>query len=202
MDMRMAIYGKLPAHSDYVLLNLPAVMETTLHQWSVEMLAKTEQVLGHDQWLNAFLQAEPCVCVLQAGCPDAVSFYGVMIPSVDRVGRYFPLFSGVCISKSVAPEHLDKQTMTSAMAAILEEQVRALHGRKQVETLCNALSERAEIIALANMMDANSVTHDGDSSLRSWWYELDHPERLCRVEGMPPVEYYQSILTKGPVSNA
>jgi len=207
MDINIAIYGKLPAHSDYVMLNFPAAIETALHQWSARMLSETEHALGRELWLQAFLQADPCGCVLQADCPDSASFCGVMIPSVDRVGRYFPLFSGLLIKRQIDLSSLDKQLLTQAMQAILEEQVMALHGRRQVDSHFDDLLARPVITEFADLLGTcPPITinrTDNQTSLdaikQSRWWVFDHPEQMYTTAGMPPVEYYQSILTKEPV---
>lgn len=207
MSFNIAIYGKLPAHSDYVLLNLPARIETALHQWSVQMLSETEQALGQEQWLQAFLNAHPCGCILHAKCPVSSSFYGVMVPSVDRVGRYFPLFSGLCVEAQADLETLDQSLLNLAMQAILDEQIKALHGRKQVDLLCEALLAQPAVIELARVFDplTSSAVSKPDTALQadviseSWWWELDRPDQMCITAGMPPVEYYQSILTRESV---
>ncbi|KGK41314.1 hypothetical protein LH51_15660 [Nitrincola sp. A-D6] len=207
MNFNIAIYGKLPAHSDYVLLNFPAGIETALHQWSVQVLSATEQELGREQWLPAFLNANPCGCVLQTQCPASATFYGVMIPSVDRVGRYFPLFSGVFIEGQVDLSRLDKSLLNMVVLAILDEQVAALHGRKQVDQLYTALLERsvvAELVAALERLSsivANEIDRPSNMDVvsYSWWWEIDHPDQMYTATGMPPVAYYQSILTREPV---
>ncbi|QEW05704.1 type VI secretion system-associated protein TagF [Nitrincola iocasae] len=207
MSINIAIYGKLPAHSDYVLLNFPAGVETALHQWSVQVLSATERVLGREQWLQAFLNANPCGCILQTKCPDLASFYGVMVPSVDRVGRYFPLFSGLFIEGQVDPTRLDQPLLDLALQAILDEQVKALHGRKQVDLLYAALLARPGVTDLATALEPLASLpvskfdkpSNMDAILHSWWWEIDRPDQLCETAGMPPVDYYQSILTRGPV---
>ncbi|WP_409523518.1 type VI secretion system-associated protein TagF [Nitrincola sp. MINF-07-Sa-05] len=207
MGFNIAVYGKLPAHSDYVLLNFPAAVETELHQWSVRVLSETEHALGREQWLQAFLKADPCCFVLHAKCPDSVSIYGVMIPSVDRVGRYFPLFSGLLIKGHADFSKLDKQLLSQAMQVVLDEQIEALHGRKQVDLLFDALLSKPVIAEFAAALDrCPSMTpgridtkSDPDTIAYSCWWEFDRPERLYNTAGMPPVEYYQSILTREPV---
>lgn len=52
-------------------------------------MVQSRQKLGED-WLDYYLEAPVWYFALGAGNLDQQNWIGVMIPSVDRVGRYFP----------------------------------------------------------------------------------------------------------------
>ena len=93
-DGRTAIssgfYGKIPARGDFVGVSLPARFVDPWHQWVQQMLLASRAELG-DAWLPAWLEAPVWRFAFAAGVcgPDAA--IGLWMPSVDRVGRHFPL---------------------------------------------------------------------------------------------------------------
>jgi type VI secretion system protein ImpM len=82
--------GKLPARGDFVASGLPRRFVEAWHDWMQHVLPASRDALGED-WVAAWLEAAvwrfalaPDICG-----PDAV--LGLWMPSVDRIGRYFPL---------------------------------------------------------------------------------------------------------------
>ncbi len=83
-------YGKLPARGDFVTLQLPGAFIRPWDGWLSDRLGASQALLGAD-WVAAWLEAPVWRFALAPGLagPDAV--LGVMLPSVDRAGRYFPM---------------------------------------------------------------------------------------------------------------
>ena len=88
--LRTGYYGKLPSNGDFVSQDLPRGVEDALDGWLRACVRESQQAMG-GAWLDAFLVAPPWRAAIGAGVlgPDPAAL--VMIPSVDRVGRYFPL---------------------------------------------------------------------------------------------------------------
>jgi type VI secretion system protein ImpM len=82
--------GKIPARGDFVRSGLPRAFVEPWDAWLQAGLAASRAVLG-DNWLPAWLEAPVWRFALAPGLcgPDAV--LGLWLPSVDRVGRHFPL---------------------------------------------------------------------------------------------------------------
>ncbi len=83
------IFGKLPAKRDFVALDIPQVVLTPWETWLQREIAQSRQQLGRD-WVAAFLKAP----IWRFSCGSRVlgrAATGVLMPSVDGVGRYFPL---------------------------------------------------------------------------------------------------------------
>lgn len=82
--------GKLPARGDFVARGLPRGFAEAWDAWLAQVLTGSRAILGAD-WLPAWMEAPVWRFALPAGqCgPDAVA--GVMLPSVDRSGRHWPL---------------------------------------------------------------------------------------------------------------
>lgn len=88
--MDVGLYGKLPSHGDFLRRRISDVFVERWDSWLRESLAASRSALG-TRWLDVYLTSPAWrfVCGPGACGPDAV--LGLMAPSVDRVGRYFPL---------------------------------------------------------------------------------------------------------------
>lgn len=84
------VYGKLPSRGDFFRRNLSADFVEHWDSWLQEALTVSRQQLGQD-WLRCYLNGPVWRFVLSAGNCGDVPVAGVLMPSIDRVGRYFPL---------------------------------------------------------------------------------------------------------------
>ena len=93
------LYGKLPAKRDFIALNLPAGFLGVWEEWLHASIAASREQLG-DRWLELFLSLPIWRFWLGRDiCGQTVT--GALMPSVDGVGRYFPL----CICAGSAAGH-------------------------------------------------------------------------------------------------
>jgi type VI secretion system protein ImpM len=84
------LFGKLPSRGDFVQLGLPGSFVRPWDGWLQHTMAGSQQRVG-DTWLAAFLESPVWRFALPAGMCGAGAVLGLLMPSVDRVGRYFPL---------------------------------------------------------------------------------------------------------------
>lgn len=82
-------YGKIPAVGDFISYNLIRDFVKPWDDWLQTVITETKDALG-DEWLNTYLTSPIYRFVLTPGNCGEEGYFGVMIPSVDRVGRYFP----------------------------------------------------------------------------------------------------------------
>ena len=84
------LYGKVPAHGDFVRRGLPTSFVGPWDAWLQDGMATARERLG-DRWVAAWDAAPPWRFALPAGAcgPDAVA--GVLLTSEDMVGRRFPI---------------------------------------------------------------------------------------------------------------
>jgi type VI secretion system ImpM family protein len=84
-------YGKLPSLGDFAGRRLPPLFVEPWDDWLAASLASWRA--SDVAWLDAYLAAPPLRFALGAGVPfeQSPGYAGVLMPSVDRVGRYFPL---------------------------------------------------------------------------------------------------------------
>jgi type VI secretion system protein ImpM len=83
-------YGKLPARGDFVRAALPRDFTERWDGWLAPAIAGSRDAMGED-WLPCFLEAPVWRFALAAGLCGERAVLGLMLPSVDRAGRYFPL---------------------------------------------------------------------------------------------------------------
>jgi type VI secretion system protein ImpM len=82
--------GKIPARGDFVHGGLPRDFLDPWNDWLERVIADSRDLMG-DAWLAAFLEAPVWRFTLPPGSCGARAAVGLFLPSVDRVGRYFPL---------------------------------------------------------------------------------------------------------------
>ena len=83
-------FGKLPDRGDFVERRLPPTFASAWDQWMQSGIAASQVNLG-DQWLETYLTSPVWRFALARHIVDENAYAGVMMPSVDKVGRYFPL---------------------------------------------------------------------------------------------------------------
>ena len=124
-------YGKLPAHGDFVTRRLPPSFIEPWDAWLNKMLLGSRQRLGAG-WRDAFLSAPAWRFVLAPGVLGEQGWAGVILPSVDSVGRFFPL----TIASALPSQSMDPVTTV----------VRAHNWYAEVEPVAHAaLAPEAEM---------------------------------------------------------
>ena len=83
-------YGKLPARGDFVRAGLPRDFIDPWDAWLQSVIAGS-RVLAGDAWLPAYLESPVWRFALPPGMCGDLAVLGLMLPSVDKAGRYFPL---------------------------------------------------------------------------------------------------------------
>jgi type VI secretion system ImpM family protein len=101
--VRQGYFGKLPRHGDFVRAGLPEEIVAGFDAWLRAGLAESRAVLG-EGWLDAFLEAPVWQFRFAPGLLGRPGLAGVMAPSVDRAGRYFPLMLGAAMRDPPAPD--------------------------------------------------------------------------------------------------
>lgn len=98
----LGFYGKLACRGDFVSRALPQSFIGPWDSWLASGLLASQTRLGAD-WLNAYLVSPLWRFVLAPGVcgPDAA--VGVVMPSIDRVGRYFPLTVAALLDHDTDP---------------------------------------------------------------------------------------------------
>jgi type VI secretion system protein ImpM len=88
-DASPGFFGKVPAVGDFVSRRLPRSFLDPWDQWMQSALASSRQRLS-ENWLDNYLGSPIWRFALSAKVAGPLPCSGVMIPSVDKAGRYFP----------------------------------------------------------------------------------------------------------------
>jgi type VI secretion system protein ImpM len=83
-------YGKMPGLGDFASRRLPPEFIAAWDAWLQRSIASSRRELG-EAWLDAFLTSPMWRFALAPGVCGAAAWAGLVLPSVDKVGRYFPL---------------------------------------------------------------------------------------------------------------
>ena len=83
-------YGKIPAAGDFIARRVPPSFSQAWDQWLQRAIAGSRERMA-DDWRDAFLSMPVWRFVLSPAMLNPNAWAGVMVPSVDAVGRYFPL---------------------------------------------------------------------------------------------------------------
>ncbi|HYR24753.1 MAG TPA: type VI secretion system-associated protein TagF [Aquabacterium sp.] len=93
MSQIPAWYGKLPSVGDFASRRWPEALVEPWDRWLADELGMLQHTLG-EGWLQGYLDSPTWRFVLSAttlGSHQTRALAGVLMPSVDKVGRYFPL---------------------------------------------------------------------------------------------------------------
>lgn len=138
-EMKTGIYGKLPAHGDFVHRHLPTDFITTWDEWLQNYIAGSQEQIG-EHWLNIYLTSPIWRFAVSKGAIDNRQWAGVMMPSVDRVGRYFPFSVVTCL-----PDHVSVLDFISNQSVWFKQvegiALQALHGELNADDAIQAINE-------------------------------------------------------------
>ena len=88
--MHVGFYGKLPSHGDFLRRRVSDGFVDAWDSWLRECLAASRTALGA-KWLDVYLTSPAWRFVCAPGACGPAPVIGLLAPSVDQVGRYFPL---------------------------------------------------------------------------------------------------------------
>jgi type VI secretion system protein ImpM len=97
-------YGKLPSLGDFAARRLPVEFVKAWDAWLQEVIPATRAALG-EAWLDSYLTMPIWRFVFLPGLVTPSGWAGVLMPSVDRVGRHFPLTVAVELPSHASAAH-------------------------------------------------------------------------------------------------
>lgn len=107
--MPCGLFGKLPAKRDFIALNAPSGFLAVYEKWLQGGLTASRLELGQ-RWQEAYLNA-PIWRFWLGAAHGGQAVAGAFMPSVDGIGRYFPLtiFAAAGPGAAIPPPELDPQ---------------------------------------------------------------------------------------------
>lgn len=92
-------YGKIPGTGDFIARRMPAAFSEAWDRWLQGAIAGSRERLGAE-WRESYLSMPVWRFVLSPGMLTPNAWAGVVVPSVDAVGRYFPLAMAAALPSS------------------------------------------------------------------------------------------------------
>ena len=168
-------YGKLPGLGDFVSRRLPAQFVQPWDLWLRESLAASRAHLAQE-WLDHYLTSPLWRFVLAPGIAGQFGWAGVLMPSVDRVGRYFPLNLACPLEAAANPFQVLCRTDWFERAETV-----ALMGLEDAFDL-EAFDTQVLALGAAGPKPLSSVVFPSDSQGRdAWQIPISSPDDLSHA---------------------
>ena len=181
----IALFGKLPARRDFIARNVPGPVLEVVEPWLQESLAQSRESLGKG-WLETYLAA-PMWRFWWARSLAGAGAAGVLMPSVDRMGRYFPLL-GLALAPREADFALPSAADDGWYMALETALLAALDEAATLEGLLDAL---------AALPAAPAVAGGGERVDGSLWWTIGDggaAPRKAAFAGFPPPTAFAGML--------
>jgi type VI secretion system protein ImpM len=177
--MRCALYGKLPAKRDFVALYATRAFLAAYEPWLQGGISASRLALG-DAWQGVFLNAPIWRFWLGADLTGG-AVAGAFMPSVDGVGRYFPLtvLAQSQPGGSIPPPELDPQ---EAWYATIEDFLLAtLDPDMAFEAITQALDALAPASDRLAQPVPEAMTRLSDGTILTPCASATFPQRLAEL---------------------
>lgn len=216
-------FGKLPARGDFIGRHLPKSFLDPWDAWLQTAIAQSRNQLA-ETWRECYCTSPIWRFALSAGSCGPVGYTGILMPSVDRVGRYYPLV----ITAPIAPTSPLFALPLTAEAWFLQAEQLALASLDLDSLDLEVFSQQVTALGTPDTpLDTGATSTDGNAwyyawpetlaftslaptlasdllnrnSPRSslWWTEGSEriPRCLLVCEGLPPVSGFVALLAGG-----
>ncbi len=154
-------HGKIPSLGDFASRRLPQNFVNTWDLWLQHAMATSRAHLG-EKWLDLYLTSPIWRFALMPGICGGSIWAGILMSSVDKVGRYFPLTIAVRLDPH--PEATAAVFSAHDWYASLERlSLAMLNIDASLEDLERSLSENPFPSSQANLSNSDA------QELATWW---------------------------------
>lgn len=174
-------YGKIPAKGDFIKISLPAGFVQPWDDWLSATMISCREMEG---WDRLYLSAPIWRFTLAAGIAGPSALLGVLMPSVDAVGRRFPLtlvspFKGShVLAAHMAGPHVFAALETLALAT--------LDDSAELDDLKAGLGH----LSLPDTRVIEFVDPGGSI----WSADLNHGTRILSCRGLPDEKQRRALF--------
>jgi len=162
-------YGKMPCLGDFAHRRLAPDFIAAWDAWLQRSIATSRQQLG-DAWLDSFLTSPMWRFALTPGLCGSCAHIGVVTPSVDKAGRYFPLTLALALherdsaTRAMREESWFGELETIALAALdvgfsIDALERRLYEHPFEQAIGDEASDARELTARWRNTEALPVFH-------------------------------------------
>ena len=138
-DKKTGLFGKLPAHGDFIYRELPSGFMTVWDEWLQGYVGSSQEQLG-DAWLDTYMTSPIWRFAFSEGVIDSNAWAGIFLPSVDRVGRYFPFSVVTRLPASTNPTDF-LCSRPNWYKAMEDAALDALNGKLKIDDLVEELND-------------------------------------------------------------
>jgi type VI secretion system protein ImpM len=178
-------FGKMPSMGDFLRINAPRSFVEPWDIWMQTGIQEVRRVLGNS-WTACYMSAPIWRFTLSAGLTGSETMFGVVMPSVDRVGREFPLTlaSPVTTPASLLDFHFSAENTFDTLEDVA---LKALEDETNRDVLSRLLSQ----ITLRVVPPAPNLHKGIASQLRGmrqpsiWTAELESGPLEMVCDGLP-----------------
>ena len=190
-------FGKMPNVGDFVSRRLPHEFIHTWDEWLQSGMARARTDLG-EAWPARYLVAPVRRFWVAPGLLGATAWAGVLMPSVDGVGRYFPLTIATAI-----PGH----DLAAVLAASAWFRAIDAAGRKVLDVNFSADDLESELAQIAPLpveapddmrvreLAATWLAPERAQRISLWWCgDARRPAQFDCFGSLPPAAAFGSLL--------
>ena len=162
------LFGKMPGHGDFVRRGLASAFVSAWDQWLQQCIAGSRERLG-SRWLEHYLVAPIWRFSLSPGLCGSDGWCGVLMPSVDRTNRHFPLTLALTRNADLSPlaaSTADNAAWFDRLEAVARS---ALSIRVDADTLVHRLADLTLQSPGGIGIRAQGIAANGDLA---WHFEL------------------------------
>lgn len=166
-------FGKLPGAGDFAHRRMPHALRAVWDDWLHDGLADLRS--RHQEWVESYLTSPIWCFLLAPGVADDSAWMGAMAPSVDRIGRYYPI-------AVFAPLEGDPSDWWKAAQQVLLQALEDDAGAEHFERLIAAVFAPI-VLDGSNTNNAPHLPGPG----RSAWIPASSPDvdSAMEMEGLP-----------------
>lgn len=169
IEKTLGLYGKLPSHGDFVHRNLPAKFINTWDEWLRHFVSSSQELMG-EQWLDVYLTSPIWRFVLSAGIIDENHWAGIVLPSVDQVGRYYPFSIVMPLTAAISPFEFISVN-NSWFEQIEELALQALDGQLSLEEVISMTKQQKSILPMAYCKTGERIQSNGSVQINFQYSE-------------------------------
>lgn len=177
MNLAAGWYGKIPALGDFASRRLPPAFISAWDSWLQHSMAASRAALG-DRWLDTYLTSPIWRFALMPKVLDGSAWAGVLMPSVDKVGRHFPL------TLALELEHdprIDTMTMILSAESWFADLEKVALSALSADFSASDLERDLERCPFAQGADFDPEADGTIDALAAWWQHPAPDSRAFRL---------------------